>query len=155
AGTPAGEGETGGAIEIWDVAARDRKAVLKGGPKAGINSLVFARDGKVIVSGGGEWAKVGELGVWDVSGEQPPVVHTRDRELIESIALSPDGTRLAVCGGQANVPGHMSVCDVSAGLFPVTLKGHANFVSAAAFAPDGKTLATASWDHTVRLWDAA
>src|SRR5581483_8336335 len=43
-GTPAGE--AGGAIELWDVAARDRKAVLKGGLRAGITSLSFARDGQ-------------------------------------------------------------------------------------------------------------
>jgi WD40 repeat protein len=32
--------------------------------------------------------------------------------------------------------------------------GHGNLVSAVAFSPDGKSFATASWDRTIKVWDA-
>jgi WD40 repeat protein len=34
-----------------------------------------------------------------------------------------------------------------------TFTGHSRDVSSLAFAPDGRTAVSASWDHTLKLWN--
>ena len=35
------------------------------------------------------------------------------------------------------------------------MEGHTNFVNSAAFSPEGQKIVSASWDETIRIWDAA
>jgi WD40 repeat protein len=45
------------------------------------------------------------------------------------------------------------VWDAGTGQALFTLKGHKGAVFCVAFSPDGKRLVSASWDHTLRVWE--
>jgi WD40 repeat protein len=93
----------------------------------------------------------------------PPVIKVLDLESGQELASWPteaDGSELSwsadgqllACGSYR---GRVGVWRVSSNQLASVLQGHTNAVIACRFAPTGHLLATASWDGTTRLWDAA
>jgi RNA polymerase sigma factor (sigma-70 family) len=134
-------------FRIWDTVAGKELPAFSGDPGE-INTLIFFRDGKTLVSG----AQNGMLHLWDVAGRKKIRHFLGQQSPVLSLALSRDGKTLAV-GGYRTVRLWDPIDIKELRPFP----GHHEGIMRLVFAPDGKTVATAvgNWDQSVYLWDAA
>jgi cytochrome c len=123
----------------------DAAAQLRGhgGP---VRALAIAPDGRTAISGSFDTSAIR----WSLprnSAEQ--VLRFHDGAVNAAVFLG-DG-RIATSGEDARIaiwqPGEPTP--------RIVLEGHSAPVVALAVSPDGATLASASWDHTVRLWPLA
>jgi WD40 repeat protein len=114
----------------------------------GVRAVAFSRDGKWLVTAGGD----GAAQVWDIDRGEivgSPLRHARG--LIAAAAFSPDGKSVATAGEDKTIrlwempSGAPAGRPLAYGPQPLTV----------AFSPDGKTLLNGGVDATVRLWDVA
>ena len=131
-------------IKLWDARTGKKLHTLVGNLNA-INCLSFSPDGSTLVSGGAG------LRFYDIrSGDQKRLL-LGDGKLVNSICFSPDG-RWIVSGNSDNTISLRSALD---GHRIAKLKGHTGLVSGVAFNPASAQIASASWDGTLRFWNAA
>ncbi|HEY7155289.1 MAG TPA: WD40 repeat domain-containing protein, partial [Gemmataceae bacterium] len=149
-------------VRLWDVAGRKMLFALVAKDKA-VCTMVFSRDGKQLLTGGGTRAKAeapsspwkeAAIRVWDAAtGAQVRVLkHPRLRAGVSSLALSPNGRTLAVASA-----GEVYLWDMKEGkprraLARVGDGGEA--IGLLQFSPDGEQLAGAA-GNVVCLWHTA
>ncbi|MET9915027.1 hypothetical protein ABZZ74_51735 [Streptomyces sp. NPDC006476] len=136
-------------VRLWDVATGELRATLTGHSDA-VTSVAFSPNGRTLATGSDDKA----VRLWDTATGK---LHASLAVInyVTSIAFSPNGRTLV--SGEATAgddDGGIQLWDVETGRLRNTLRLGIG-VSSVAFSPDGRTLASAAYDSTVLLWDAA
>ncbi len=110
-----------------------------------VYTAAFSPDGQLLVTAGGETAKL-----WEVeTGRELRAFVGHVGEVI-GVAFSPDG-RFVLTGGADHAA---RLWDARTGESIRSFSGHKDSVVRVAFSPDGKRVLTGSDDNTAKLWDA-
>jgi WD40 repeat protein len=131
-------------VKIWDVGTHRVRHTLKGhtGP---VNGVCFSPAGKSLASASSDET----VKIWNWETGQEVRTLREHNAPVQTVSFHPTGTRLASGSGRT-----VMVWDAATGKVALTLNGHTDKVSSMCFSPDGRRLATASFDWTVKIWDA-
>ncbi len=147
-----------GSVLLWRVADPKHPSTVRQPPGSISSSgtpssatwVDFSADSRTLAAAGTD----STVHVWDVKNPDKPAPMSPlyGNDLVETVAFSPSRDLMAYGGDDAsiwlaNVKSPQTAQDVTP-----ALKGHTGHVLALAFDPTGTRMASASADHTVRLW---
>jgi cytochrome c len=114
-----------------------------GGP---VRALAISSDGQTAISGSFDSTAIR----WSLTRDAADQVLRFHADAVNAVVLLRDG-RAATAGAD----GRVAIWTSGRAEPDAVLEGHTAPIAALAVSPDGATLASASWDHTVRLWPLA
>lgn len=132
-------------LAVLSIGATSALAQLRGhgGP---VRALVISPDGLTAISGSFDSTAIR----WSLPHNAAEQVLRFHSDAVNAVAWLKDG-RTATAGAD----GRIAIWSTGKTEPDAVLEGHTAPIVALAVSPDGTTLASASWDHTVRLWPLA
>jgi len=130
---------------ILPIGATNTFAQLRGhgGP---VRALAISSDGQTAISGSFDTTAIR----WSLTRNAAEQVMRFHADAVNAAVLLRDG-RAATAGAD----GRIAIWTPGKAEPDIVVEGHSAPIVALAASPDGATLASASWDHTVRLWPLA
>jgi cytochrome c len=111
-----------------------------------VRAIAVSADGKSALSGSFDTAAIR----WSLASESAQQVLRFHSDAVNAVAFLKDG-RMATAGADARI----AVWTAGRQQPDQIFDGHRAPVAGLAVSPDGASLASASWDHTVRVWSLA
>jgi WD40 repeat protein len=136
-------------LRVWQSDNGAETSILAGYPDAG-NYALYSPCGKRIALAHYD----GRLTVLDAENESILSTFTVSKDRVMNCDWSPDGRRLTTATSYRELDGRVDVYDVQNGslVWTQSQTGHA---SSANYSSDGRRIVSASFDRTVRIWDAS
>src|SRR4051794_14282822 len=132
-------------LAVLQLATTSASAQLRGhgGP---VRALAISADGQTAVTGSFDSTAIR----WSLTRNVAEQVLRFHSDAVNAVVLLGDG-RAATAGAD----GRIAIWTAGNVRPDAVLEGHTAPIAALAVSPDGATLASASWDHTLRLWPLA
>jgi len=116
-----------------------------------LESVVFSRDGTLLVGSGGAASEFGEIQIWDTAKREPVRSIKGSNDAFYGVSISPDNSQVAVgCADKL-----VRVFNVVDGIEVMRCDNHLDWVFGSAFTNDGLRLASVSRDKAAKLIDIA
>jgi WD40 repeat protein len=129
-------------IRLWDPASGKARGVIYEQANR-VRALAFSPDGNLLASASHDQ----NVRLWQIDNRQCLTLFQGYVNQLRSMAVAPDGNSMAL-----GVAEQIYLVDAQTGAVRQHLRGHSEWVQSLSFSPDGSRLASASDDHSLRIW---